>query len=100
MKSMLAIQCLPLGGEGKEELYRLVDRAIAVIEESGLPFMVGPMETVVQGPIDQLLEVARRAHEAVIEGGGRGAATYLKLLSAPELDSLEEEVRKYRERGH
>jgi len=100
MQSMLAIQCLPLGSEGKEELYRLVDRAIAVIEESKLPFMVGPMETVVQGPIDRLFEIARKAHQAVLDAGGRGVATYLKLLSTSELDPIEDEVRKYRERGH
>lgn len=100
MKSALAIQCLPQGVDGKDQMYRAVDRAIAAIEASGLPYTVGPFETVVEGPVDQLFALAQAAHRAVLEAGAPGVATYMKLFSAPDLGSSEEKTEKYRAQGH
>jgi uncharacterized protein YqgV (UPF0045/DUF77 family) len=58
----VAIQVLPL----HEDVYRIVDRAIGVIAESGVKYEVGPMETVMEGPLDTLLEVAKQAHLACL----------------------------------
>ena len=99
MKSALAIQCLPQGLSGKEHVYAAVDRAIAVLDASGLPYTVGPFETVVEGPLDQLFAVAQAAHRAVIEAAP-GVATYMKLFSTPDLGSSEEKTGKYRAKGH
>ncbi len=100
MKSALAIQCLPQGLAGKEQTYAAVDRAIAALDASGLPYTVGPFETVVEGPLDQLFAVAQAAHKAVLEGGAPGVATYMKLFSTPDLGSSEEKTGKYRVQGH
>jgi len=101
MKSALAIQCLPLGaGAKKEEIYALVDRAIEVIDASGLSYTVGPLETVVEGPLEKLFEVAQEAHKAILAGGAERVATYMKLFTGPEMGSSDEKVRKYREKGH
>ena len=99
MKSALAIQCLPLKAGSKEEAYAMVDRAIAVIDGYGLPYQVGSFETTVEGPLDTLLELAGKAHKAMIEGGG-SAATYMKLFSGESLGSTEEKTGKYRASGH
>jgi len=100
MKSALAIQCLPQGVEGKEKVYGAVDKAIEAIEASGLPYTVGPFETVVEGPLDQLFALAQAAHSAVLKAGAPGVATYMKLFSAPDLGSSEEKTGKYRKKGH
>ena len=100
MKSALAIQCLPQGLEGKESVYRAVDKAIEAIEASGLSYTVGAFETVVEGPLDQLFDLAKAAHLAVLEAGAPGVATYMKLFSAPDLGSTEEKTAKYRQGGH
>ncbi len=100
MKSALAIQCLPLAGGDKQQRYGLVDRAIEAIASSGLPYTVGPMETVVEGDMEQLFDVARKAHKAILEAGAPSVATYMKLFSSPTLGSSEEKVRKYRDHGH
>lgn len=100
MKSSLAIQCLPFTDGKKEEVYAFVDRAIEKIDASGLPYTVGPMETVVEGPLEALFEIAKQAHSAVIAAGASGVATYMKLFSAPDLGSSEEKTSKYREKGH
>ena len=101
MKSALAIQCLPLGaGKKKEEVYALVDKAIEAIDASGLPYTVGPLETVVEGPLDKLFEVAQAAHKAILAAGVEHVATYMKLFTAPEMGSSEEKIQKYRAKGH
>ncbi len=100
MKSALAIQCLPLSGGDKNRTYALVDRAIAVIDASGLPYTVGPFETVVEGPLEKLFELAEKAHRAILDGGSGSGATYMKLFSAPEMDSSETKVKKFRAAGH
>ncbi len=101
MKSALAIQCLPLAAaKNKEEVYALVDRAIEVIDASGLSYTVGPLETVIEGPLEKLFEVAQEAHKAILAGGAERVATYMKLFTGPEMGSSEEKVRKYREKGH
>ena len=99
MKSALAIQCLPLSAQDKEKTYALVDQAIAAIEASGLPYTVGPFETVVEGELDALWKIAKDAHQAVLDEGGR-AATYIKLFSGAGLGSSQEKIGKYRDRGH
>lgn len=99
MKSALAIQCLPLAKGTKDEVYSMVDRAIKVIDSYGLPYQVGAFETTVEGPLDTLLELAGKAHKAMIEGGG-SAATYMKLFSGESLGSTREKTEKYRKKGH
>ena len=100
LKSALAIQCLPKIAGGNAETYRVVDAAIAVIEASGLPYTVGPFETVVEGDLDRLWAVAREAHQAILDAGSEGCWTYMKLFSAPLLGSSEEKTAKYRAQGH
>jgi uncharacterized protein YqgV (UPF0045/DUF77 family) len=102
MKSALAIQCLPLGaaGKSKEEVYTTVDAAIAAIAESGLDYTVGPFETVIEGPADKLFDIARRAHQAIIDAGSPSVASYIKIFSSPDLGSSDEKTAKYRAKGH
>lgn len=95
MKSALAIQCLPLAARSNDETYRLVDGAIAAIDASGLSYTVSPFETVVEGPLDQLWQVAQRAHAAIAESGAP-VATYMKLFTSANLGSTEEKIGKYR----
>lgn len=100
MKSALAIQCVPLSAAGKDEVYRIVDAAIAEIERSGLPFTVGPFETVVEGPTEALFTVAQAAHIAMVNCGAKSCATYMKVFSGEDLGSTEEKTSQYRARGH
>lgn len=100
MKSALAIQCLPKINGSKEEAYRIVDAAIAVIEASGLSYQVGPMETVVEGPLDELIELIKKTHLSIIASGSPSVSSYIKLVSSPDLGSSEEKITKYRAQGH
>lgn len=100
MMSAMAIQCLPLSGGSREEIWALVDKAIEVIDRSGLSYTVYPMETVVEGPLERLIEVAKEAHLAVVQASGGTVSTHIKLVSGKDIGTSEEKVRKYRSQGH
>ncbi|MBI2914674.1 MAG: thiamine-binding protein [Firmicutes bacterium] len=96
MRSAMSIQVLPLSGAAKEEVYALVDKAIRIIQESGLPYVVNPFDTTVEGEFQDLLQLAGKAHEAVLAAGCNRVFTVIKLASAPDLGTSAEKVAKYR----
>ena len=62
-----------------EDAYALVDKAIAVIQQSGVKYEVTPFETVMEGPQEQLMDIARQAQEAVLEAGAEEILVYYRL---------------------
>ncbi len=63
----LAIQVVPLDRDNNT--YSKIDAAIEVIQQSGLKYMITPMETVIQGPYESVQEVSRKAQEALVKAG-------------------------------
>ena len=59
---LMELSVLPVGGDSS--LSPMVSKAIDLIDKSGLPYHVGAMATVVEGEWDDLLDLARRCHEA------------------------------------
>ena len=53
MEASVAIQSLPAVADD-EELCRIVDEVIAYIASSGFNYFVGPFETTIEGPYDEL----------------------------------------------
>ena len=100
MRSAVSIQCLPLSVQNTEDAYKMVDEAIDVIAESGLPYTVGPFETTVEGELDEVWDVARQAHQAVMDAGedDTNVLSFVKVASGPNLGSTEEKISKYRNR--
>lgn len=88
------VQVLPLTSE---EVYPIVDRAIKVIQESGLKHEVGPMGTTLEGDLDACLEVAKAAHRACFVDGVPRVVTIIKIGEAEGGSSMEEKIAKYRE---
>ena len=89
----VGVQVLPL----VEDVYPIVDKAIEVIQASGLRYEVGPLETTLEGDdLDRLLEVAKSAHLACFEAGAARVVTIIKIADALGGTTIEEKVRKYR----
>lgn len=91
----VSVQVLPL----VEDAYPVVDRAIAAIAASGVTYEVGPMETVMEGPLDRLLKVAEAAHLACFEAGAKKVVTIIKIGDSVEGTTIEDKVGKYRARA-
>ena len=87
----VAIQVLPL----VKDVYPVVDYAIETIAASGVKYEVGPMETVMEGPLDQLLEVAKSAHLACFSAGAEKVVTIIKIGAQVSGTTIEEKVQKY-----
>ncbi|PKK40083.1 hypothetical protein ABB02_00589 [Clostridiaceae bacterium JG1575] len=83
MNASIAIQILPAVHEQKE-LLRIVDAVIDYIRSTGIPYVVGPFETTLEGDFDDLMAVAKRCQEIAIEEGAPSVSMYLKSVYAPQ----------------
>lgn len=92
----VAVQVLPLT---TNDVYAAVDQAIAVIADSGVTYEVTAMETVMEGSLDTLLDIARQAHLACLEASAGKVVTIIKIGDSPEGTTIDEKLCKYRNGG-
>ncbi|MGD8190757.1 thiamine-binding protein [Brevibacillus ginsengisoli] len=90
----LGFQVLPKVADGNT--YPVVDKAIEVVQQSGVKYEVGAMETVMEGELDELIEIVKRAQEACIQAGASEVMTHMKIHYRPEGVSMDEKLQKYR----
>ena len=93
-KIIMAFQVIPKVEE--ERIYEVVDRAIEVVANSGVPYEVGPMETTMEGEPDKLWEIIKEAQEACIRAGASRVMTHVKIDYVPQGSSIVEKIAKYR----
>lgn len=67
---IVAFSVAPAGGES-DSVSAAVARAVRVVADSGLPYELNAMFTLVEGEWDEVMEVVRRAVEAASEGASR-----------------------------
>jgi uncharacterized protein (TIGR00106 family) len=80
-----------------KEAYALVDKAIEVIQRSGVKYEVTPFETVMEGAQEELLDIAKKAQEAVLEAGADEILVYYRLHIRKDNDvTMEEKTGKYK----
>ena len=93
-KINVAIQVLPRSA--KVGTYELVDKAIEVIQQSGLKFRVCPFETVIEGYYDEIMTLLKEVHEVVYANGAEEMITNLKIQTRNNEDVLiEDKMNKY-----
>ncbi|MDO8929094.1 MAG: MTH1187 family thiamine-binding protein [Bacteroidota bacterium] len=90
----VAIQVLPRSA--KIGTYELVDRAIEVIQKSGLKYQVCPFETVIEGHYDEIMTLLKEVHEVVYAFGAEEMITNVKIQTRYNQDVLiEDKMNKY-----
>jgi len=72
----IAIQIVPVT---KEAAYPIIDKAIEVIDKSGVDYRVGEMETVMQGNYDDLMKIAKKAQEVCLSSGADEIVVTMKI---------------------
>ncbi|MDR5583821.1 MTH1187 family thiamine-binding protein [Paenibacillus larvae] len=93
--ALLSIQILPKT-PGGENVIPYVDRAIQVIQESGVKFEVHPLETTMEGELRELLAIVEQMNQAMIEMGSPNVISQIKIYYKPEGTSMAKLTEKYR----
>lgn len=93
-KINLALQVLPRSAT--KDSYALVDKAIQIIEQSGVTYKVCPFETVLEGYYDELMEIVKKVHEQCYASGTETMMTYIKIQSSASRDvTIQDKMEKY-----
>ena len=91
----MAIQVLPKSDT--QHPYSIVDHAINAIQASGLNYQVCPFETVVEGSLEQVMNLAHKIHETCYKNGASEMMTYIKIQSKKDEDVLiDDKMLKYK----
>jgi len=88
-----AIQLLPV--DTKEVRWDVVDRAIAVIDKSGLNYKVCPFETVVEGTMPEILSLIEQIKHTALEKDCREILINIKIHAATRDLAFDEKLEKY-----
>jgi len=90
----VSLQIVPLVAE--EKIYPLVDQVITLIKDSGVKYLVGPMETTMEGELDQLLKLVGEAHQLCISQGAGRIISVVKIDQKIGGVTIEEKIKKHR----
>jgi uncharacterized protein YqgV (UPF0045/DUF77 family) len=93
-KITLGLQILPYVPE--EKLYQVIDKVIAYIASCGIRYEVGPMETTLEGELDDLLVIVKKAQEICIEQGASRVISLVKIDYKKTGVTIDEKVGKYK----
>ncbi len=93
MKCNVSLQVIPIVEE--ENIYYVVDQVINYIKQSNVSYVVGPMETTMEGELDQLLSIVKRAQEICIEHGASRVCSVIKIDYKKDGVTIEEKISKY-----
>lgn len=96
--TLVSIQIIPRTPNG-ENIIPYVDRAIAIIDQSGVPYRVGPLETTMEGELPQLLKIIEQMNEEMVKMGAASILSQVKILHQPDGISISELTQKYDEQA-
>lgn len=92
--ALVSIQIIPKTTNG-EDTIPLVDAAIAIIEDSGVPYRVSPLETTMEGELSQLFAVIEKMNQKMIELGSSSVISQVKVFYKPDGASMNALIEKY-----
>lgn len=92
--SLISIQIIPKTNNG-ESVIPYVDEAISIIHESGVKYEVHPLETTMEGDLQQLLSVIVQMNERMVEMGSNNVISQVKILFQPTGITMDQLTEKY-----
>ena len=91
----VSLQVIPYVSE--DRIYEVVDKVIEYIESTGVKYEVGAMETTMEGELDNLLEIVKKAQEICTKEGALRVVSMVKIDYKKEGVTMDEKIKKYRE---
>lgn len=89
----VSLQILPVATEA--DIYPIVDQVIELIKNSGINYIVGPMETTMEGNLEELLALVIKAQDICIKAGSKRVISIVKIDYKPDGVTMDEKVCKY-----
>lgn len=93
--TLISIQIIPKTKNG-ENVIPYVDEAIKIIDDSGVKYQVGPLETTMEGDMYELMNVIGKMNERMIEIGSNNVISQVKILYQPTGIEMNQLTEKYR----
>lgn len=90
----VSLQILPVVAES--EIYPVVDQVIELIKNSGVAYIVGPMETTMEGELEDLLGLVIKAQDICVQAGSKRVISIVKIDYKPDGVTMNEKIYKYR----
>lgn len=90
----LSLQVLPVVPDAR--IYPVVDKVIEYIASTGVKYVVGPMETTMEGDFDILLQIVKKAQEICTNEGAERVVSVVKIDYKVEGVTIDEKIHKYR----
>ena len=90
----VSLQVIPVVLE--DRIYPGVDKVIEYIDASGVKYEVGPMETTMEGELDELLDIVKKAQEICVDHGASRVVSIVKIDYKAEGVTMNEKIYKYR----
>lgn len=94
--TLMSVQIIPKTPNG-EDVISYVDEAIKVIDDSGLDYRVGPLDTTVQGDMNECLILLQKLNDRMVELEVPSIISQVKFYHAPEGITIETLTGKYDE---
>jgi uncharacterized protein YqgV (UPF0045/DUF77 family) len=89
----ISLQVLPVVEE--EMIYPVVDKVIEYIKSTGVKYFVSPMETTMEGDIDILLDIVKKAQDICVKEGAKRVISIVKIDYKPDGVTIDEKMNKY-----
>nr|WP_317359316.1 thiamine-binding protein [uncultured Tyzzerella sp.] len=94
-KASMAIQILPKLPQ-QEENIKVIDKVIENIKSKGLNMVVCPFETVIEGDLEDMLNILKESILIAEKEGAKDILTYIKLAYNPlGVMSIDEKTAKH-----
>jgi len=90
----VSLQILPVVEE--EHIYEVVDQVIRYIDSTGVKYVVGPMETTMEGSFDDLMQIVKEANEICFRKGIARVVSVVKIDAKKEGVTIDEKISPYR----
>jgi len=72
----LSLQIVPVN---TANAYPIIDAAIHVIQQSGIKYQVQPFATLLEGSLNEVMDIAMRAKDAALQAGGEELVINIQL---------------------
>ncbi len=94
--SSISFQVLPKAKTDRK-MIKIIDQVIKMVQQSGVNYEVGPMETTMEGDLETLLQIVKKAQYLCIKKGAGNVFTNVKIIYNPKgVMTIEQKVKKHR----